>query len=185
MYISKIKFTNPCFNEETIHAQLYAAFPAQLGRVLYKKENSIENNKLATYAIAFSEKKPFSTENIEVLASTEVEPLFHENDVFSFAIKLAPEYEKYEKRLPQKVISKRIEYVQKKLESVGANILTEIQEGSKETIRVDHKTGTQLITSYIYKGKLIVTNPSLFKKAYEKGIGHNKAYGCGMLLLKR
>lgn len=185
MYISKIKFFNPYFSEETIHSQLYACFPAQMGRMLYKKENSIENNKLATYAVTFSETKPFSTENVEVLASNEVKPAFYENEVFNFEIKLAPEYKMYGKRLPQKVIDKRMEYVQKQLETVGATILTEIQEGSRETIRVKHETGIQLITSYIYKGKLIVTNPLLFRDAYKKGIGHNKAYGCGMLLLKR
>lgn len=185
MYISKIKFINSCFNEEIIHSQLYAAFPSQMGRMLYKKENRIENNKLATYAITFSEKKPFSTDNVEILASNEVTPIFYKNEVFNFEIKLAPEYKMYGKRLPQKINAKRMQYVQNRLESVGATILTEIQEGSRETIRVKHETGIQLITSYIYKGKLIVTNPLLFRDAYKKGIGHNKAYGCGMLLLKR
>jgi CRISPR system Cascade subunit CasE len=36
-----------------------------------------------------------------------------------------------------------------------------------------------------FAGELIVTNPELFQLALFKGIGHSKAFGCGLLLVRR
>lgn len=36
-----------------------------------------------------------------------------------------------------------------------------------------------------FSGELVVTNPELFQQALLNGIGHAKAFGCGLLLVKR
>lgn len=185
MFISYVKFFKTSFDEGILHSQLYASFPANIGRILYKKENVLNNNCLETYALVFSEKKPFSNDNVIVLKNNEINVSFIEGSIFNYEIKLMPEYKRYGKRLPQKVLKKRIEYVKKHLENAGTCLLTDVKEVSSEVLHVSHKTGMQTLTTYIYKGTIRVDDPEKLKYAYEHGIGHGKAYGCGMLLLRR
>lgn len=188
MYISYVKFLKPTFNEQIIHSQLYAAFPAAMGRALYKKESNIQNGELSLYTIAIvlSEKKPFSTENVEIIKTQEIAVAFQKGEMFKFEIKLNPTYKKpHGNRVPERLFTKRIEYVKRKFEKAGATIIGSPLEHSKEVTKIVHTTGNQLITSYTYTGTIVVDNPLMFKQAYERGIGHCKAYGCGMLLLKR
>lgn len=188
MYISYVKFLKPSFNEQITHSQLYAAFPANMGRVLYKKESNIQNGALSLYTIAIvlSEKQPFSTENVEIIKTQEIAVAFQKGEMFKFEIKLNPTYKKpHGSRAPERSFEKRIEYVNRKLQDAGASIIGSPLEHSKEVTKIVHTTGEQLITSYTYTGTIVVESPSKFKQAYEKGIGHCKAYGCGMLLLKR
>ena len=54
-------------------------------------------------------------------------------------------------------------------------------EQSKATKR-DHNIRFSAVD---FSGKLIVTNPELFQLALFNGIGHAKAFGCGLLLVRR
>ncbi len=185
MFISYVRFKNPSFDEGDIHSQLYASFPADMGRILYKKEKTLNNDHIEFYALVYSEKKPFSTQDILVIQTTEVDVRFQENNLLNFEIKLSPEISHDGKRIPQKLAFKRIEYVQKKLLDAGLSPIGDVREISSEVLKVSHKTGGYTIRAYIYKGRVIVDDAEKLKSAYEKGIGHHKAYGCGMLCLKR
>ena len=52
------------------------------------------------------------------------------------------------------------------------------QHGSK-------KEGQLRISTVDFSGELTVTDPNLFGKTLREGIGHAKAFGCGLLLVRR
>lgn len=187
MFISYITFINPNLNENLIHSQLYSIFPANAGRILYKKETILKDDCLNTVAIVFSEKKPefMETVNVKVCECKEVEPVFKQHEQFKFTIKLNPTFCDGEKRSPQKSIAKRYDFVRRKFENAGATVLGTVTEGRREFFDIHHAKGRQTITAYTYTGTLKVDDTEKFQQAYKKGIGHCKAYGCGMLLLKR
>ena len=185
MFISYIKFKNYSFDEGLLHSQLYACFPSNIGRVLYKKEKTLKNNKIEIYALVYSEKKPFSTANVAILKSTEVDVKFQEGMILNFEIQLSPEFTLDGKRLPQKVAIKRIEYVQRKLSNAGLYLIDDAREISSDVLQIKHKTGDYLLHTYVYRGTAVVKDAEKLKNAYIHGIGHHKAYGCGMLCLKR
>ena len=185
MFISYVKFMNPSFNEGAIHSQLYACFPANMGRILYKKEKILKNNKIEIYALVYSEKKPFSTPNVTISKSTEVNVEFQEGMMLNFEIQLSPEFTTNGKRMPQKVAIKRIEYVQRKLSNAGLHLIDDAREISSDVLRIKHSTGDYLLHTYVYRGTVVVENAEKLKDAYMHGVGHHKAYGCGMLCLKR
>lgn len=47
------------------------------------------------------------------------------------------------------------------------------------------KAGVLRFSSVDFSGELTVTDPAAFHQALQKGIGHAKAFGCGLLLVRR
>ena len=81
----------------------------------------------------------------------------------------------------------RLEWLIRKAEQNGFAIL-EVQEFTDEKIKICHtneKGGTMIMDSYRYSGTLTIKDISAFRRAVQEGIGPGKAYGLGMLLLKR
>ncbi|MCR4764224.1 MAG: type I-E CRISPR-associated protein Cas6/Cse3/CasE [Lachnospiraceae bacterium] len=81
----------------------------------------------------------------------------------------------------------RLEWLFRKAEQNGFSIL-EVQEFKDEKMNIYHpsdKGGKMVMDSYRYTGSMTIKDASAFRKAVQEGIGPGKAYGLGMLLLKR
>ncbi|EKD50815.1 MAG: CRISPR-associated CSE3 family protein [uncultured bacterium] len=82
-----------------------------------------------------------------------------------------------------------VHWLEKRAEGNGFKLVS-THDGSK-TIRVDgytqHMAGKKEIsfTTVDFTGELVVTNPELFKKTLFNGMGKAKAFGCGLMLIKR
>ena len=61
------------------------------------------------------------------------------------------------------------------------NLHSEIKSPPRSEL--DHGSRGFIVTVTRYRGSLQVTDPELFKAAQATGIGHSKAYGCGLLMV--
>ncbi len=81
----------------------------------------------------------------------------------------------------------RLAWLARKAEQNGFELL-EAEECAAEKLNVTHAEndgGTLWLDPYRYTGLLRVTDAALFRRAVRQGIGPGKAYGLGMLLLRR
>ena len=83
--------------------------------------------------------------------------------------------------------SERLAWLARKAEQNGfVPINVRELEAAQQLGRHDEKQGGRLyVDSYHYQGTLRITDAVKFRYAVRKGIGPGKAYGLGMLLLKR
>ena len=63
----------------------------------------------------------------------------------------------------------------------NAKLQVDAYEQSKASKR-DHNIRFSAVD---FSGELLVTNPELFQPALCNGLGHAKAFGCGLLLVRR
>lgn len=81
----------------------------------------------------------------------------------------------------------RLAWLARKAEQNGYAIL-DVQESSGEkesAVHPDEKGGRLYLDSYRYAGTLRILDAERFRQAVRQGVGPGKAYGLGMLLLKR
>lgn len=78
-------------------------------------------------------------------------------------------------------------WLNRKAEQNGFRILS-VEEAAGEKLTARHPIengGSLTVDSWIYTGRLCVTDAEAFRLAVRRGIGPAKAYGLGMLLLMR
>ena len=81
----------------------------------------------------------------------------------------------------------RLSWLLRKAEQNGF-ALVDVQENAAERVFAAHpaeKGGGMFLDAYQYSGVLAITDAAAFRAAVSRGIGPGKAYGLGMLLLKR
>ena len=81
----------------------------------------------------------------------------------------------------------RFAWLTRKAEQNGFEIL-DVQESASGKINASHaeeRGGKLYMDAYRYSGLLRITDGTLFRDAVQGGIGPGKAYGLGMLLLRR
>lgn len=109
-------------------------------------------------------------------------------DLLTMPFKKVPDGEnRNSRRRVLRTQEERLVWLNRKAEQNGFAIL-EAQEsaGEKESaVHPAEKGGKLYLDSYRYSGTLQITNEEQFKQALRHGIGPGKAYGLGMLLLKK
>lgn len=115
--------------------------------------------------------------------------VFTEGSVFSFRLFASPTKKvaregKISGRVFLRSADERAQWLQRQSEKCGFSLNGFYEEERTEVI--GHK-GKNVIryTGVVFTGSLTVVSPELFRKAYCSGIGPGKAYGLGMLMLKR
>ena len=110
--------------------------------------------------------------------------------IFSFDIctipckKVVREGKKNSARITLGLEVERIEWLQRKAEGAGFRILAVQEMECSETYGKKKAAGYEMyLKGYHYQGQLIVDDEKKFRQAYCDGIGPDKAYGYGMLLL--
>ena len=109
-------------------------------------------------------------------------------DLLTMPFKKVPDGEnRNSRRRVLRTQEERLAWLNRKAEQNGFAML-EVQEsvGEKESaVHPAERGGRLYLDFYRYSGTLQITNEELFKLALRRGIGPGKAYGLGMLLLKK
>lgn len=109
-------------------------------------------------------------------------------DLLTMPFKKVPDGEnRNSRRRVLRTQEERLAWLNRKAEQNGFAML-EVQEsvGEKESaVHPAEKGGKLYLDSYRYSGILRITNEEHFRLALRRGIGPGKAYGLGMLLLKK
>jgi len=200
MYLSKfiIHQENPSAkqamkNVQDFHRNLMACFQSsrQEAGVLYRINLS---TKIASvYVLSKIAPQNARKEVLELLESRSVDPYIESmrtGSIFSFDIctipskKIVREGKKNSARITLESEVERIEWLQKKAGNAGFQVLT-VQEMECVKAYGEKKAAQNKIflKGYHYQGRLIVEEEEKFRQAYCNGIGPDKAYGYGMLLL--
>lgn len=79
----------------------------------------------------------------------------------------------------------RAEWLKHQGEKYGFELLEAHEPSAELVINISRKSGPFKITAVEFAGVLKITDAPLFWKSWKKGIGPEKAYGLGLMLLSR
>ena len=184
---SKVNAARAMTNEQDMHRNIQALFDSDRKsiNVLYRFIPS-KDIRRAVICVQ-SDIMPTSTSDLKVLSCTDAsERISHiKTGMFlKYDVLLRP-VKRHEGRstLIRDAMS-RVEWVGTLAEKYGFEIVTirEVSRIQKTVFHSGEKSGR--VDGYRYEGSLLVKDVALFKKAYETGIGRDKAYGYGMLMLE-
>ena len=122
---------------------------------------------------------------------TPLKTLYKEGSVFAFDLLASPakkikrEGSKNDKRVFLKTPEERKNWLTRQGEKYGFEILSDVESAEKPSFLVNRNSGTFWFTGVKFEGFLRVTDANLFWKAWEEGIGPEKAYGMGLLVVRR
>ena len=117
--------------------------------------------------------------------------LYRESAVLRFDLMAAPSKKANEERggNSRRVYladpAQRTAWLEKQGQKYGFEVLEVHEPEAERTISVGRKTGAFLLTGVVFAGVLRITDADVFWAAWAKGIGPEKAYGMGLMLLSR
>ena len=149
------------------------------------------------YAYTLSETEPLETEDcgkngMHIVGSNDVSgmtELFIPGRKFRFQLltmpykKVSDGVSKNSRRRYLRTHEERIAWLQRKGEQYGFQIL-DVEEQPGETLSSCKKENVIYLPTVKYSGILCVTEQENFTKAWKYGIGAEKAYGLGMLMVQ-
>ena len=92
---------------------------------------------------------------------------------------------KNSRRVILKTEEEQLNWLARQGEKYGFRILESCIPGKAEKISGKKSSGAFILSGIPFEGVLQVTDPDMFRNAFEKGIGAEKAYGFGMLMLSK
>ena len=184
---SKVNAARAMTNEQDMHRNIQALFDSDRKsiNVLYRFIPS-KDIRRAVICVQ-SDIMPTSTSDLKVLSCTDANErisLIKAGMVLKFDVLLRPVKRHEGRSTLIRDIESRIKWVEMLGQKYGFKIETirEVSRIQKTMFHSGSKTGR--VDGYRYVGTLSVQDADLFKKAYETGIGRDKAYGYGMLMLE-
>ena len=190
MYISSILLKHFTNDEQKIHAELLNCFNSNRlkNNILYRKNIYTKPDaNLGLALLVYSDIAPVSTRNAMVQDSTLIEPekTITDGMPLCFSVVASPITKHNGKASAINDPAKRIEWLKNKMRDHGAEIASNIIERPHSLIHMDHKYGRGHISAYTYFGMLRVTNAADFIDLFHTGLGRGKAYGCGLIELRK
>ncbi|MBE6426876.1 MAG: type I-E CRISPR-associated protein Cas6/Cse3/CasE [Planctomycetaceae bacterium] len=179
-------------DDYSIHRVVYSLFPenADAGRILYADRGM--RNAFHTILILSKIRPVCSPETPQNIETKEIEPGFLKHSRYAFEILLNPVRSKSHTKQLEPIKGEILQY-EWFLEKAAANGFTLTPEDksrlvihSEQTLTFRQKdTPERKVTHHRvrFSGTLTVSDPELFQKAFEQGIGRAKAFGFGMLQL--
>ena len=179
-----------------LHRNLMKAFqsPREDVHVLYRlieKKDRLE-------VILLTGKEPdtvkWQNNGISVISSvdlSELPALYRENAVLHFNLLASPSKKSKEegrtnsRRVFLSKAEDRQQWLQRQSEKYGFEVLSVYEPTEPGMIRVGRNSGEFKLSAVEFDGVLRITDADLFWKSWEKGIGSEKAYGLGLLLLSK
>lgn len=164
----------------------------QSGQILYR--TNLVQNKLCIYLYAQAPAEHIP-ENCHVqqrdisdwLNGMETGQLWSFDLIAAPTKKVASEGKKNSRRRILRQPQERREWLERKAEQNGFAII-QAQEQEQHHVSGRHKAdkgGVMYHDAYHYQGVLQITDAEAFRKALQSGIGSGKAYGFGMMMVKR
>lgn len=184
---SQVNTARSMTNEQDMHRNIQALFDSdrQSINALYR---FIPSKDIRSAVICVqSDIMPTSTSDLKVISCTDASErisLIKAGMVLKFDVLLRPVKRHEGRSTLIRDMESRIEWVEMLGQKYGFKIETirEVLRIQKTVFHSGTKTGR--VDGYRYVGTLSVQDADLFKKAYETGIGRDKAYGYGMLMLE-
>jgi len=176
-------------NPYEIHRHLWRLFPGMpddkrsfLYRVSYGKDNE------PLRILILSRHEPFATEKVkgcDILRTKVFNPALKEKDHLQFVLCANPikRLAKERCRVPLIDEDQLIEWLQKKLENGASLEYAEIIGKRNLYFRKNGKAGK--IITITFRGLININDPKHMGSILESGIGPAKAFGCGLMLVKR
>lgn len=200
MFLSKfvIDYHNPSArqalrNVQDFHRNLMARFQSsrQEAGVLYRLD--LSKREPVVYVLSRYAPQDTGRRDMRLVGIRQMDTTissFKTGKQYSFDIctipckKVVREGKKNSARIPFGLETERIEWLQRKAVAAGFQILSVQEIGQTETYgkKKEERNGI-FLRGYHYQGQLIVEDEEKFQRAYCDGIGPDKAYGYGMLLL--
>lgn len=184
---SQVNAARSMTNEQDMHRNIQALFDSdrQSINVLYRFIPS-KDIRRAVICVQ-SDVMPTSTTDLKVISCMDARErisLIKAGMVLKFDVLLRPVKRHQGRSTLIRDMESRIEWIEKLGQKYGFKIETikEVSRIQKTMFHTGTKTGR--VDGYRYVGALSVVDADLFKNAYETGIGRDKAYGYGMLMLE-
>ena len=178
-------------DRDDMHKNLSQAIGKRFIYRVYETRNKVE-------IITISDDTPDRTELSKrgyCLESTRdmsnLKTLYREGSVFAFDLLAAParriknNNNKNDRRIFLKSPEERRNWLVWQGKKYGFEVLSEVEAAEKHSFMVGRNSGEFWFTGVKFEGILKITDASLFWKAWETGIGPEKAYGMGLLVIKR
>lgn len=184
---SQVNMARALINEQDMHRNIQAMFSLdrQTANVLYR---TIPSKDMRRSVICLqSDVVPKDTDDIKVITCVNADDRVakvKDNMVIAFDVLLRPAKRHEGKSTLIRDKDERIQWVKALGAKYGFTVRT-MNELSQIKKNIYH-TGTRAgrIDGWRYTGTLVVDHAETFKKAYITGIGRDKSYGFGMLMLK-
>lgn len=179
-------------NVQDFHRNLMARFQGsrQEANVLYRID--LSKKMPAVYVLSKDMPQDVRRTDMEMIGIKQMDQIIlsmSKGKQFTFDIctipskKIACKGEKNSKRITLLSEEERLGWMHRKASQHGFQILL-LQELEQVNVYGNHGSNNKmLLKGYHYQGKLLVEDTEKFRQAYCKGIGPDKAYGYGMLLL--
>ena len=172
------------YDEQMVHAALLKAFNCKRdhANILYRKDISRDGDSIIL--MVQSDIQPVTTDVLAIEKSVNVDERnksIKNGSIIHFNCKLQPTVKQHGKRKAIRNKEDRNLWICRKLKSAGVETLS-CSESDRVTSVFNHSTAGKIET-FVYSGSLQVSDADKFLKAYQKGIGAGKAYGCGMMIL--
>lgn len=184
---SQVNAARAMTNEQDMHRNVQALFDSDRKsiNVLYRFIPS-KDIRRAVICVQ-SDVMPTSTTDLKVLSCMDAKErvsFIKAGMVLKFDVLLRPVKRHEGRSTLIRDMESRIKWVEMLGQKYGFKIETirEVLRIQKTMFHSGTKTGR--VDGYRYVGTLSVHDADLFKKAYETGIGRDKAYGYGMLMLE-
>ena len=203
-YLTQIKLNNSrrstwsILNKlEPLHALVEKMFPGDVGRVLWRMDNTYEGPILYVLSTGIPDAtgvvEQFGWPRLDYrdqVRTAKMDTFFDDlktGDRFGFRVAINPVRHNGKLRRDTLIVGKRaIDLIKEKLESNGFKVDTDLVRQVDESHCQLWKNGkrlTRVITSF--EGIVTIDDAYAAKKALTGGIGRMKAYGAGLLTLAR
>ena len=152
---------------------LYRVLDYAERKILYVQSKAVPNWMSLT-------RKGFNL--IEVKNIQGLENTFKEENCYRFAIKAFPSKKSSNVREPLIDRESRMQWLQRESQKAGFDVV-EVQEREQVRKTIHRITGPFKLGGVVYEGVLKIKDKDAFVRAYQNGIGPEKAYGYGLLML--
>lgn len=172
-------------NPYKLHQWVWSALPKEVNAkrdFLFRSDLKGENLRI----LMLSEREPCSDGNLQ-WKTTQLSTTFLEHQAYQFQVQANPTYRRREdrRRLALFDEEKIRAWFERKFTSAGCKICSlEISAPQKVTFQKEKGSPRGTFCFVDATGTLLVKDKSLFKSAFENGIGSAKGFGQGLLMLQ-
>ncbi len=182
-------------NCQDMHKTIMRAFDCSRteASVLYRVFRTEQSIYLYAQSMALPqwdriEKNGFHCEKIQDISA--LEEALQENTILCFSLLACPAKKvksegKNSKRVLLRGEKERLEWLKRQGEKYGFSLLEAHEVAKEEKLSGTKPSGEFFVVGVPFEGVLQISDPALFQEGFKNGIGAEKAYGLGMLMLSR
>ena len=162
--------------------------------ILYRLIESQQKLEAYTLSCSIPDQNQLQSRGMNLQSSLDLSDLstkYREGSILRFNLLTSPSKKKKEdgrtnsRRVFLTTTEERSSWMQRQGEKYGFKVMEAQEISAEQKLLIGRKSGSFTITAVEITGILQITDANLFWESWEKGIGAEKAYGLGMMLLYR